>query len=60
MAEINKIALPDGIVYDVEDATARGYINNSVTIDFADVALSGDYNDLTNKPTIPAAQVQSD
>ena len=26
----------------------------------APVATSGDYNDLTNKPTIPAAQVQSD
>ena len=24
------------------------------------VATSGDYNDLTNKPTIPAAQVNSD
>ena len=28
--------------------------------DLAPVATSGDYNDLTNKPTIPAAQVQSD
>jgi len=26
----------------------------------ADVAYSGDYNDLSNKPNIPAAQVQSD
>lgn len=26
----------------------------------ATVATSGDYNDLTNKPTIPAAQIQSD
>lgn len=26
----------------------------------ADVATSGDYNDLTNLPTIPAAQIQSD
>lgn len=28
--------------------------------DLAPVATSGDYNDLYNKPTIPAAQVQSD
>lgn len=28
--------------------------------DLATVATSGDYEDLTNKPTIPAAQVQSD
>ena len=28
--------------------------------DLAAVATSGSYNDLTNKPTIPAAQVQSD
>lgn len=27
---------------------------------FATVATSGSYNDLTNKPTIPAAQIQSD
>lgn len=27
---------------------------------FADVATSGDYNDLNNKPTIPAAQVNAD
>lgn len=28
--------------------------------DLATVATTGDYNDLSNKPTIPAAQVQSD
>ena len=28
--------------------------------DLADVAFSGDYNDLENKPTIPADQVQAD
>lgn len=28
--------------------------------DLADVAFSGDYKDLDNKPTIPAAQVQAD
>lgn len=30
------------------------------TADLATVATTGDYDDLTNKPTIPAAQVQSD
>lgn len=30
------------------------------TSDLATVATSGDYNDLTNKPTIPDAQIQSD
>lgn len=35
--------------------------NNKVgTTDLATVATSGSYNDLTNKPTIPAAQIQSD
>ncbi len=30
------------------------------TVNLATVATSGDYDDLTNKPTIPAAQVNSD
>ena len=30
------------------------------TADLATVATSGSYNDLSNKPTIPAAQIQSD
>jgi len=34
-----------------------GYLTSS---DVAEVAISGDYDDLTNKPTIPAAQIQSD
>lgn len=34
-----------------------GYVESS---DLATVATSGDYDDLLNKPTIPAAQVQSD
>ena len=38
--------------------TAADYIKNKPTL--ATVATSGDYDDLTNKPTIPAAQVQSD
>ena len=38
--------------------TALGAKANSA--DLATVATSGSYNDLTNKPTIPAAQVNSD
>lgn len=43
-----------------------GYITSSAlngyakTADLATVATSGSYNDLTNKPTIPAAQVNAD
>ena len=40
------------------DPTSMAYIANKPT--FAAVASSGSYNDLTNKPTIPAAQVNSD
>lgn len=36
---------------------AKGY---AVAADLSTVATSGSYNDLTNKPTIPAAQVNSD
>lgn len=35
----------------------EGYVEST---DLATVATSGSYNDLTNKPNIPAAQVQSD
>jgi hypothetical protein len=34
--------------------------NYTLTSDLATVATSGSYNDLSNKPTIPAAQVNSD
>lgn len=40
------------------DSTQVSYIKNKPTL--ATVATSGSYNDLTNKPTIPAAQVNSD
>lgn len=39
------------------DVEAKGY---AVAADLATVANTGSYNDLTNKPTIPAAQVNSD
>ena len=44
----------------------NGYITNSaltpyvLSADLASVATSGSYNDLSNKPTIPSAQVNSD
>ena len=40
------------------DANAVDYIKNKPNL--ATVATSGSYNDLSNKPSIPAAQVQSD
>ena len=40
------------------DDTQVDYIKNKPSL--ATVATSGDYDDLTNKPTIPAAPVQSD
>ena len=39
------------------DVEAKGY---AVAADLATVASTGSYNDLANKPTIPAAQVNSD
>ena len=38
--------------------TALG--NKANSADLSNVATSGDYNDLSNKPTIPNAQIQSD
>lgn len=43
--------------WDQTTTTADDYIKNKPTL--ATVATSGSYNDLSNKPTIPAAQVQS-
>lgn len=40
------------------DTTSDAYIRNKPSL--ATVATSGDYGDLINKPTIPAAQVNSD
>lgn len=44
--------------WDQTTTTADDYIKNKPTL--ATVATSGSYNDLSNKPTIPAAQVNSD
>ena len=40
------------------DSSSPAYILHKPTL--ANVATSGSYNDLSNKPTIPAAQVQTD
>ena len=53
MADVTKINLK-GTVLTVKDADAYH------TGDLATVATSGSYDDLTDKPTIPAAQVQPD
>ena len=41
-----------------QDSTSKAYIQHKPNL--ATVATTGDYEDLSNKPTIPAAQVQSD
>ncbi|MBR6099068.1 hypothetical protein IKP85_04910 [bacterium] len=41
----------------ITSSALSGYVQST---DLATVATSGSYNDLNNKPTIPAAQVQSD
>lgn len=50
----NVLHRPTEVSYWTNDA---GYITGA---GLATVATSGSYNDLTNKPTIPAAQIQSD
>lgn len=63
MADLNN-TLVRGNLRVVSDANIGGTIDatnikkNGVAL--ATVATSGSYNDLSNKPTIPAAQVQSD
>ncbi len=61
MADLSKIKL-NGTEYELKDAVARANMivqNDLDTLaeefreEFANVAFSGDYNDLDNKPTIP-------
>jgi hypothetical protein len=56
----NKPAISGAVQSDwtENDSTDPSYIQHKPTL--ATVATSGDYEDLTNTPTIPAAQVQSD
>ena len=49
--------IPDYYTKEQMDSTLADKAN---TDDLADVATSGSYNDLSNKPTIPAAQVNAD
>lgn len=53
---INNNQLTNGAGY-ITTSALNGYAK---TADLATVATSGSYNDLTNKPKIPAAQVQAD
>lgn len=65
----NKPTIPAAQVqsnWNESDSTNKAYIQNKPDLsvyaqsaNLATVATSGDYADLTNKPTIPAAQVQS-
>lgn len=65
----NKPTIPAAQVqsnWNESDSTAKSYIQNKPDLsvyaqsaNLATVATSGDYADLSNKPTIPAAQVQS-
>ena len=65
----NKPTIPAAQVqanWNESDNTSKAYIQNkpdltayAQTASLATVATTGDYDDLTNKPTIPAAQVQS-
>lgn len=50
------------ITGDINDQTdlQEEFANYTPTADLATVATSGSYSDLSNKPTIPAAQIQSD
>ena len=50
---------------DASDTYTKAQVDNALALkansaDLATVATTGDYDDLLNKPTIPAAQVQSD
>lgn len=60
---VNVITQPAGTVTKTSDLINDGEDGTSTYVesaDLADVATSGSYNDLINKPTIPAAQIQSD
>ena len=66
----NKPTIPAAQVqsnWNESDNTSKSYIQNKPDLSvyaqsssLATVATSGDYDDLTNKPVIPAAQVQAD
>ena len=47
-------------VKDIKVGTSSVVDSQTGEVSLAKVATTGDYDDLTNKPTIPAAQIQSD
>lgn len=49
----------DGVTPHIDSTTGNWFIGNTDTGVRA-LGFSGDYNDLSNKPTIPAAQIQAD
>jgi len=56
-------ATPDISVSMYSSSGSKSYnqtISNNGQFELSRVATSGSYNDLSDKPTIPAAQVQSD
>ena len=58
----NKPTIPTTVA-ELSDSSNYITTNNTIqvnTVTLANVATSGEYSDLLNKPTIPAAQVQSD
>ena len=60
VSEVYDIPGPDQVQADwtQENSSSVAYIRHKPSL--ATVATSGSYEDLTNKPTIPAAQVQAD
>ena len=48
MSDISKIKLPSGDIYNIKDIEARTTVGN-----LSEVAYSGSYDDLADKPTIP-------
>jgi len=48
MSDISKIKLPSGDIYNIKDIEARTTVDN-----LSEVAYSGSYTDLADKPTIP-------
>ena len=49
---VNKPTIPTSVA-ELSDASNYININDTTSVNLANVATSGDYNDLTNKPTIP-------
>lgn len=57
MITIDDISTPEGNIY-FDVFTSKAYTHDGQSL--KEVGFNGNYNDLLNKPTIPAAQVQSD